>query len=134
MKKSDRSMILSGGWILVGLTLLALGIAGVVDEYWSGMGTALVFVGVLQLIRRLRLYKDEEYREKVTVALTDERNRFLRNKAWAWAGYLFLLIAAVLSIVLKIAGQELLSKAAGMAVCGMTLLYWMSYGILRKKY
>ena len=64
----------------------------------------------------------------------DERNRFLRNKAWAWAGYLFVLVSAVLSIGLKLLGQDLLSVAAGLAVCCITLFYWVSYLVLRRKY
>jgi len=65
---------------------------------------------------------------------TDERNLFLHSKAWAWAGYCFVIIAAVASIVLRIAGQDLLSTAAGFAVCLITVLYWIAYLIERKKY
>jgi hypothetical protein len=61
-------------------------------------------------------------------------HRFLRNKAWAWAGYFFVLVAAVLSIGLKLLGQDLLSVAAGLSVCCITLFYWVSYLVLRKKY
>lgn len=64
----------------------------------------------------------------------DERNHFIRNKAWAWAGYLFVLIAAVCSIAFKLLGQELLSMAAGFAVSILVLLYWVCYLVLKKKY
>ena len=64
----------------------------------------------------------------------DERNAFLRNKAWAWAGYLFVLFSAVASIVLKIVGHDILSMGASWAVCLIILFYWGAYMILRKKY
>lgn len=121
-------------FVLFGAGLFGLGIAGVVDEFWSGMGSGLLVVGVLRLVRIHRFRSDDAYREKVEVETTDERNRFLRNKAWAWAGYLFILITAVAVIVLRLLGQDLLSMAASFAVCLMLILYWGSFFVLRKKY
>lgn len=132
--KQDRRILVSILWLVLGIVLFGLSIAGVIDAFWGGMGSAFLLVGILQMVRFIRLRKDPEYREKKEVEATDERNRFIRNKAWAWAGYLFVLIAAVASIGLKLAGQELLSKAAGLAVCLIVLLYWGSYLLLRKKY
>ena len=71
---------------------------------------------------------------KREVAATDERLHFIRNKAWAWAGYLFVMIMAVASIVLRIFEQNLLSIATSGAVCLMLVLFWGSYIILRRKY
>lgn len=121
-------------YILLGAALMAAGVIGALDEYWSGMGSGLIFVAILQLIREFRLWKNEAYREKFEIAQTDERNRFIRNKAWAWAGYLFIIVAAISSIVLKIVGQEQLSVAAGYGVALLVLLYWGSYMVLAKKY
>ena len=98
------------------------------------MGGALIAVGVVRGIHILRYSKDESYREKREIEQKDERNRFLRNKAWAWAGYLFVLMTAISTVVLKLLGQELLSVAAGFAVCILVLLYWVCYLVLKKKY
>ena len=119
---------------MLGGVLLVLGCFEVVDSFWSGMGAALMVVGALRLIRAYRFSKDASYREKVEIETGDERNRYLRGKAWAWAGYLFILIAAVAVIALKVAGQELLSMAASGAMCLMLVLYWGAYFLLRKKY
>ena len=64
----------------------------------------------------------------------DERNHFIRNKAWAWAGYLFVMIMAVATIVFKIVGQETLMMAASSSVCLVLTLFWVSYLILKRKY
>ena len=98
------------------------------------MGSALLVIGVIQLISRHRLEKNEAYREKVEIETNDERNKFIRNKAWAWAGYLFVMIMAVASIVLRIFEQDLLSIAASGTVCLMLVLFWGSYIFLRRKY
>ena len=121
-------------YVVLGAVLLGLGIAEIVDEFWSGMGSALLVVGVLRLVRTYRFQKDDTYREKVETEIADERNKFIRNKAWAWAGYLFILIIAVSVIALRLLGQELLSLAASGAMSLMLVLYWVSYFILQKKY
>lgn len=119
---------------VMGVALVVLGSAGILDAFWVGMGTALVVANILALVRVFRFQKDEAYREKVEVESNDERNRFLRSSAWAWAGYLFILITAVAAIVFRVVGQELLSIAAGFAVCLIMMLYWGAYLVLRKKY
>ena len=132
--KNNRRMIVFIIYLLLGAGLMALGVAGVLDSFWSGMGGALIAVGVIRMIRFFRYSKDESYREKMEIETKDERSSFIRNKAWAWAGYLFVLIAAVSTIVLKLVGQELLSMAASIAICILVVLYWGCYLVLQKKY
>lgn len=132
--KRDKRVYLSITWVVIGAVLFSMAVAGKVDSFWSGMGGALLAVGALQILKYYRLSKNEEYREKMEIEYNDERNQFIRNKAWAWSGYLFILIAAVSCIVLKIAGQEVLSMAASGAVCLMLVLYWVSYYLLKRKY
>ncbi len=121
--------------LLVGVGLIvAAAMTEMDNSFWSGVGGGLIAVSVLRLIRTIRFVKDDKYREKFEVENKDERNRFLSAKAWSWAGYLFVLIAAVATIVLKVAGQEMWSMAAGSALCLVLVLYWVSYMIVRKKY
>lgn len=120
--------------VIIGIALFILGIAEKVDEYWSGMGSALACVGILRLLRDYRLRKNETYREKMEIEINDERNHFLRGKAWAWAGYLFILICGIGVLAFRIAGEDLLSLACSYAVCLMLVLYWVSYLVLKKKY
>lgn len=129
-----RNKYLSIFWIVLGAALIACGAAGVLDEYWSGMGGAFVAVGAVQIIRYVRLSRNEAYRERIETDSKDERNRFLGGKAWAWAGYLFVIIAAAASVGLRIAGKDELSLMASGSVCLMIVLYWGSYFYLRRKY
>ena len=120
--------------IILGLALSVTGMAGIIDDYWSGMGTALITVGVIQLIRQIRYKTNTEYQQSVDVNTNDERNRFLSMKAWSWAGSLFMMISAVASIVLKIINLDLYSQIAAYSVSLIVLIYWISYMILRRKY
>jgi hypothetical protein len=132
--RKNKAVIAATVYMFLGAILLWLGLTEVIDPFWSGTGSALIAVGVVRLVHMYRFHKDESYREKAQTEQTDERSHFLRNKAWAWAGYLFVLLAAASTIVLKLLGQDLLCMAAGFAVCILMLLYWICYVILRKKY
>ena len=132
MKKKTQ-MYLSVFWLLLGITLFALSLWEVVDNFWSGMGGGLMAVGALRLIRFHRMQRDPEYRENMEVEASDERNRFLQGKAWQWAGTLFIVTAGISVIVFRLVGQELLSLAASYAVCLLLVLYWGSWLVLRKK-
>ena len=132
--KRDQRTIVSIIWLILGLTLIALSFAGKVDEFWNGMGFGLAIIGALQLLRTHRFMKNAAYREAVETAETDERNHFIRSKAWAWAGYLFVIITGISVIVFKCIGQDLLSYAAAMAVCLLIVLYWIAYYVLQRKY
>ena len=132
--RNDRRVIAAICYIVLGAVLLVLGMMEMVDEFWSGMGGALVVMGVLRMVQFFRYRNNEEYREKTEIAAKDERNHYIRNKAWAWSGYLFVLIAAVATIAFKIAGQDTLSFAASMAICLLLVLYWVSFLVLSRKY
>jgi hypothetical protein len=132
MKKKD--IVFGVIWLLLGLVLTVLCCLETLDEFWSGMGSALMVIGVLRLLRSYRLSRSEIYREKIEIAETDERFHFIRNKAWAWAGYLFIIICSLSTIVFKLLGQELLCTAFGGAMCLMLVLFWICFFILKKKY
>ena len=131
---TNKRMIYYTVMLLVGLALMSLAFFGKVDEFWNGMGSALAILGAVRLLRGYRLNKNEAYREKVEIAVSDERNQFIRSKAWAWAGYLFIILTGISVIVFKLMGQDLLSQAASWGVCLMLLLYWGAYKVLQKKY
>ena len=120
--------------LAVGLVLIVLAFMGKLDEFWNGMGFGLAIVGALRLLKDYRLQKNEAYREQAKIAETDERYRFIRGKAWSWAGYLFIIITALSVIGFRLAGNVLLSQAAAWAICLMLVLYWGAYHVLKRKY
>lgn len=131
---NNKRLISNIAEIAIGIVLAACGQAGVIDEYWSGMGTALVIVGGIMLFRQIRYRTNVEYKSEVDVQVNDERNKYLHMKAWSWAGYFFVLIAAVASIILKIIGLDQLSQFSGLCVCLLMILYWISYLVLSKRH
>lgn len=132
--KYNKKIYLSMFWFVLGVVLVGCSFAGFIDQFWNGFGSGLVGVGVIQIIRQMRYRKDGEYREKVDIEVNDERNRFIANKAWAWAGYLFVMTMAVGTIISKILGYDEVTKLTSFSVCFILVLYWGSYMCLRRKY
>ena len=89
---------------------------------------------ILNIIRVVKYKKNDEYREKWAIEVNDERNKYLRLKSWAWAGYLFVMSGAIGTIGFKLAGKEDLMKMASYSVCYIMILFWISNIFLRKKY
>ena len=81
---------------MLGAALLILSLVDVLDSsIYAGMGGGLIAVGALQIVRNLRYRKNEQYREKIDTEVRDERNQFIRNKSWAWTGYILIIISRV---------------------------------------
>ena len=51
MRDYSKRIYLSIFWIIVGAALFAAGSFGKIDSFWSGMGGALIGVGIVQTIR-----------------------------------------------------------------------------------
>jgi len=138
MKDSYRfklRLILSIFWIVMGIILIMLCETGrIKNGSWTAIGGGFIGAGIMQLIRKIRYMKDPEYKEKVDIGEKDERNSFVRLKAWSWAGYVFVLGAAFLYLVFMIAGHQTVSQVLGLCICAQLVIYWIAYCILKRKY
>ena len=120
--------------IILGIALFICGTFGIIDSYWSGMGGGLMGAGIVFLVRSIRYKRDPDFKEEYDIEISDERNKYIRLKAWSWAGYLFVLITAVGTIVYKLLGRADLMMFCSVSVCLIVVLYWLSYLVLKKKY
>lgn len=135
MYYNNKKLALSFLWIILGAVLMGLSVAEVLtSSYYSGMGGALLAVGILQVIRNLRYRNDKEYQEKIDVEYGDERNRYLRMMSWAWTGYLVVLIEAAGVVVALVMGQHTIQIILAYSVCLIVGIYWIVYMILKRKY
>lgn len=132
--KIEKRFYLNIVYVVIGVALLACGIFEIVDSFWSGMGGALIGVGAIRIYQYIKFRKNPEYREKIEIEANDERNKFLSGRAWAWAGYIFVILNAIGTIAFKVAGNDLLSQYCAYSVCIISILYWVSFLVLRKKY
>ena len=131
---SKKRMIVQIVEIVAGFILLGLAVAGKVDEFWSGMGGALIGGGAMRMTQIIRYQKSEEYRENVNTQRNDERNQFLHMKAWQLTAGWFTMIAAIATFIFKFAGREELMMLCSGGICLMITLYWVCFLYLKKKY
>lgn len=135
MYYDNKRLILSIFWIVLGVVLVALTLTGVLDSgIYSGMGGALIAVGILQVARNLRYRNDPGYSEKIDTLASDERIRFIRMQSWSWAGYAVVLIEGIGTVVALILGQHLVQMVLAYSVCLTVCAYWISFMILSRKY
>ena len=120
--------------IVLGAALIIVSKLFDLDSVWVGMGSALIAVGTVQFLNLLRYRQDADYREKVDTEAHDERNQFIRARAWVWAGTCFVLVGGVLTVLFQILGKQEYATLCGSGVSLLVLFYWISFLILRKKY
>ena len=131
----EKRIYLSFAWVLIGLVIITLSLFNIIQSYeWITIGTVLTILGALQIITHLKYLKNPEYKEKLDTEINDERNKFLSMKAWSWAGYLYVIIASVATIVFMILKQQAIMMVASLSVCLMLILYWIIYLVLKRKY
>ena len=132
--KNGRKAWIQATEIALGAALIVLSKCFAWRSQWLGMGGALIAVALANMIQSLRYAKDASYREHYDTEAQDERNAYIRQKAWVWAGTAFVMVAGVLSIVFLILKNDLMTTVVGSGVCLLLTLYWISWLILRKKY
>lgn len=132
---NNRRLALSIFWVLLGVTLVGLSVAGMLDDsLYAGMGGALAAVGALQIMRNIRYRSDSEYRQKVDIEINDERNKYLRMKSWSWAGYIAILVEGIGTVVAMVRGHSVLGQTLSYSVCLILTAYWVTYLVLSRKY
>ena len=135
MYYNNKRLALSIFWIVLGVTLMILSVAEVLeDSLYAGMGGALTAVGILQVIRILRYRKDQGYREKLDTEVNDERNSFLRMKSMSWSVYITVLAEAAGVVAAMILGMHTVQMVLSYSVCMLVGVYWIAYVILSRKY
>lgn len=63
-----------------------------ISGFYSSLGVALIAAGFIIVVKNIRYLKNPSLRKKQEVAETDERNRLLGLRCWAYAGYTMFLV------------------------------------------
>ena len=93
-----------------------------------------VIMGIIRTIQYSQTIHDEKALRQKEVAETDERNRMMSERAKSWAFSFSLFLSGDAVIILSLLGKHELAVPIAWYLCGMTLLYWFFWNILRKKY
>lgn len=92
-----------------------------INGFYMGAGGGLIGVGIVNIIMNCRYLKNPELKRKRAIVETDERNRILGLRTWAYAGYSMFLIMYI---------GILLAGFISMTVMKVLLAVGAVYGLL----
>lgn len=134
-KKLKQRFYIALFYITLGLILVIAAYLGKFENYFiSSFGIALLVMGVIRTIRHCNITKDAQSIRQQELAETDERNLMISERAKSWAFSFSILLAGLSVIVLSLLGYHDLAQPFAWFVCLMTLLYWICYHIVKRKY
>ena len=134
MKIRQRYLTIGIAAILIGAVLYGVAAFKRLDDWWGTLGMSMAMVGIIMLVKYIRMKKNAEYAELMEMVSVDERVQFLAGKAWQLAGLVFVQIAAVAVIVCKILGRDDLMLMASSFLCLLLVLYTIAFQIVKRKY
>ncbi len=134
-KKMKQRLYIAVSYIVAGLILLTVGLISGTDNYFfTAFGFTLPTMGILRIIQYRKITRDSQALRKQELEETDERNRMMAERARSWAFSLSMLGAGIVVIILSLLGRHEESLPFAWFVCGMTVLYWVCWTIIQKKY
>ena len=104
------------------------------NEFISVFGAALAVSGIARIIQYTRLMKNPELMESRAIAEKDERNVMLWEKARSLTFAVYIAAAAVAMIVCFMLNFEFAGRVIAYTICGLVLIYWICYAIIKRKY
>ena len=134
-KKMKQRLVIAVSYILLGLALVIADILkGFGNYFFFSFGFALVLMGIARLFRYRKITKNDQTLRKQELAESDERIRMIAERARSWAFSYSLMGAGIVVIVLSVMGKHDEALPFAWHVCGMCILYWLCFTIIRKKY
>ena len=134
-KKMQQRRIIGISYIMLGLVLtIADMLKGFENNYFISFGIALILMGILRLFQYRKITQDDKSMRKRELAESDERTRMIAERARSWAFSLSITGSGIVVIVLSLLGRHEEALPFAWYVCGMVVLYWISFVIIRKKY
>ena len=92
-------------------------------QFYVSLGCAMMVTGVINIVKNSRYLKNDGLRKKRALEETDERNRLMGLRAWAYSGYsMFLLLYLGILVSGFISVTVVKTLLAVMAVYGLCLL------------
>ena len=132
---NNKTLALNICILFFGIALWGLSFAEKLpSDSWGACGVILVVIEAFRTAQNIKYRTDAEYKKKIDIEALDERNSYIRMKAWSVTGYVFVIGAALISIVLYLTGKNEAGQILSYCVCAEMLIYYVSYLILGRKY
>ena len=134
-KKLQKRLYYYIAYVFLGIVLNLVAFITQSDNYFlSGFGSCLLVMGLVRILRHIRLLRSDKAVKRQETVETDERNIMLAEKARSWAFAAYIIITGTAVIVLSLASVHEIAQYLSYSVCLLIVLYWICWIIIRKKY
>lgn len=134
-KKMNLRLKIAVGYILAGLALVCTDLVSASENYfYCSFGLALMLMGIVRIFHYRKITKNDRTMRKQELEEQDERIRMIAGQARSWAFSLSLTAAGIWVIVQNLTGHHEEALPYAWYVCGMVMLYWICFAVIRKKY
>ena len=104
------------------------------NEVMLAFGTAFGACGLVMIVKNIRIFKSTENFIEKEIAEKDERNIMIWTKARSLTFSVYAVIAGIAIIVLYAVNMEYAAQVIAYNLCGVLVIYWICYFIIRNKY
>lgn len=134
-KKMKQRKVIAVSYTALGLILMLADILnGFKNTFFFSFGFALTVMGFLRLFRNRKIMQTPQTMRKQELAEKDERSRMISERAKSWTFSLSITSCGLLVILLNFLGYREEALPFAWYVCGMVVLYWICWIVLRRKY
>ena len=102
-------------------------------SYLSGFSTGIIVVGIITVIKYIRVMKNEKMSKELENVNNDERLKVINNEAMAISFRISVLAEAVISIICAVNNKIEVAEYLGFAICFQVVVYLITYFIISKK-
>lgn len=102
-------------------------------SYISGFSSGIIIVGIITLIKYIRVMKNEKISKKLENVNNDERLKGINNESMAISLRISIIAEAIISITCAIYNKMEIAEYLGFAICFQILVYLVAYFVISKK-
>ncbi len=119
---------------VLGIILLILNSVLDLNVAVSAVGAGLFAYGINRLIGEWRVKNNPDYAKKLEIANQDERLAFIADKSRSATLIITIFVLSILGVILLSIDQEAYGNACLYTTMGISLLYFIVYRIISRRY
>ncbi|MDO5396485.1 MAG: DUF2178 domain-containing protein [bacterium] len=134
-KKLKLRLYAAVGYTAIGAVLIIISFFGAAEnEMLSAFGAVFIVMGIARIVQHIRITKDEASLRDREIVETDERNVMLMTKARSLTFSIYIMLAGITMVVLYLLNKAFAAQIVAYAICTITLIYFVCYHIISRKY
>lgn len=134
-KKLKQRLFVNLAWAVFGIGMILYWfLSGTGNTYPLSLGIAFIIMGMIRIVQYHHIVHDEKAMKEQEIAEKDERNKMMSERAKSWTFSLSLFIAGDICIILSLLGKHEAALPFAWYLCGMTVVYWICFTVIQKKY